>query len=67
MSKRFCLLSMVVLMPLLVAGCAGALTLSEVSDPLTDAAPLMAAGTIRARDLRLATELGGRIVSLNAK
>ena len=67
MSKRYYLLSMVVLMPLLAAGCAGVVTLAELPDPLTDTAPLMAAGTIRARDARLATELGGRIVSLNAK
>jgi len=67
MSKRFCLLSIVVLMPLFAAGCAGAVTLADVSDPLTDTAPLMAAGTIRAQDVRLATELGGRIMSLNAK
>ena len=67
MSKRTCLLSMVVLMPLLAAGCAGGVTPAELPDPLTDTAPLMAAGTIRARDMRLATELGGRVVSLNAK
>lgn len=67
MSKRYYLLSMVVLMALLAAGCAGAVTLAELPDPLTDTAPLMAAGTIRARDVRLATELGGRIVSLDAK
>ncbi len=67
MTIRHYLLSMVVLIPLLAAGCSGAIPSAELLDPFTASVPLTAAGTIRARDVRLATELGGRIASLNAK
>lgn len=63
MSKRLRLLAVIVLVSLAVAGCAksGPVTIDENPDTLT------ASGTIHAQDVRLAAELGGRILSVNVK
>jgi len=58
---RLRLVSLAALVSFLITGCAEAVTLAEVPDALT------ASGTIRARDIRLGTELGGRVASIDVR
>ena len=53
---------------LLAAGCAGTpQTTSAPQTPSAALSPLTASGTIRATEIRLASELGGRVTSVNVR
>lgn len=61
MSARSRLFCLGVLLSLLVTGCGESVALADEPERLT------ASGTIRARDLRLSTELGGRIAAVTVR
>jgi len=61
MSARSRLFCLGVLLSLMVTGCGESVALADEPERLT------ASGTIRARDLRLSTELGGRIAAVTVR
>jgi len=59
--KQRCWRAGLLVLAALVGGCRG------VARPAADAEPLTASGTVRAREVRIASELGGRIVGVEVR